>query len=104
MIIACYSWGGTVRAIAGSVRGLAGGDIFGIEPAVPCALDYESCLKEAKRDLDALARPKLAGRVPDMEKHGETILGCPNWYSTIPMPVATFLEDCDFSGKTMLPF
>ena len=32
------------------------------------------------------------------------ILGYPNYCSTIPMPVATFLDAYDFSGKKILPF
>lgn len=33
-----------------------------------------------------------------------TLLGYPNWWATIPMPVASFLEEYDFSGKTIVPF
>lgn len=28
----------------------------------------------------------------------------PNWWASIPMPVASFLEEYDFTGKTILPF
>jgi flavodoxin len=31
-------------------------------------------------------------------------IGYPNWWASIPMPVATFLESYDFSGKTVVPF
>jgi flavodoxin len=31
-------------------------------------------------------------------------LGYPNWYGTMPMPVFTFLEEYDFSKKTIAPF
>lgn len=31
-------------------------------------------------------------------------LGYPNWWASIPMPVASFLEEYDFSGKTIIPF
>lgn len=32
------------------------------------------------------------------------ILGYPNWWGTMPMPVFTFLEQYDLRGKTILPF
>lgn len=32
------------------------------------------------------------------------ILGYPNWWASIPMPIATLLESYDFSGKTIMPF
>lgn len=32
------------------------------------------------------------------------LLGYPNWWASIPMPIASFLEKYDFSGKTVIPF
>ena len=32
------------------------------------------------------------------------MIGYPNWWATIPMPVATFLDEYDLSGKTIIPF
>lgn len=31
-------------------------------------------------------------------------MGYPNWNSDLPMPLYTFLEEYDFSGKTIIPF
>lgn len=28
----------------------------------------------------------------------------PNWWASIPMPIASFLEEYDFAGKTIIPF
>lgn len=28
----------------------------------------------------------------------------PNWWASIPMPIASFLEEYDLSGKTIVPF
>lgn len=39
-----------------------------------------------------------------MEQYDTVILGYPNWWALIPMPIASFLEEYDFSGKTLLPF
>ena len=39
-----------------------------------------------------------------MEQYDTIILGYPNWWASIPMPVASFLEEYDFTGKTILPF
>lgn len=30
--------------------------------------------------------------------------GYPNWNADLPMPLYTFLEEYDFSGKTIIPF
>ena len=31
-------------------------------------------------------------------------MGYPIWWASIPMPIATFLESYDLSGKTIAPF
>lgn len=50
------------------------------------------------------ARPELAAHVEDMNQYDVIILGYPNWWASIPMPIASFLEEYDFSGKTIVPF
>lgn len=39
-----------------------------------------------------------------MEDYDTIILGFPNWWASIPMPIASFLEKYNFSEKTIIPF
>ena len=39
-----------------------------------------------------------------MAQYDVIFLGYPNGWSTIPMPVATFLTKYDLKGKTIVPF
>lgn len=39
-----------------------------------------------------------------MDQYDVIFLGFPNWDGTLPMPVTSFLEEDDLSGKTMVPF
>ena len=39
-----------------------------------------------------------------MDSYNVVFLGYPNWWHTVPMAVFTFLEEYDFSGKTIIPF
>lgn len=57
-----------------------------------------------QRDQNAQARPELAAHIENMDEYDIVMLGYPNWWASIPMPVASFLEEYDFSGKTILPF
>ena len=63
-------------------------------------------LNEAQRDQRSQARPRLRNDIAaDKWAEYDTILiGYPNWWASIPMPIATFLESHDFSGKRILPF
>ncbi len=58
----------------------------------------------SQQDLNNNVYPALAGHVEDMEQYDVVILGYPTWWSTMPMPVFTFLDEYDLSGKVILPF
>ena len=104
VLIAYFSWGGNTRGIAREIQKQSGADIFEIIPEKPYSGDYNTVLREAQHDQRIQARPKLKGRVRDIDAYDVIILGYPNWWASIPMPVASFLEEYDFSGKTIMPF
>ncbi len=104
VLIAYFSWGGNTRGIAKEIAVQTGADLFEITCVEPYSRDYNTVLEEAQRDQNAQARPKLADQVENMEQYDTILLGYPNWWASIPMPVASFLEEYDFKGKTIIPF
>jgi flavodoxin len=98
-----FSWSGNTRGIARQIQEMTGADIFEIELVTPYSSDYNTVLDQAQRDQNRQARPELANHVEDMEQYDTILVGYPNWWASIPMPVASFLEAYDFSGKTILP-
>ena len=66
--------------------------------------DYDECLDRAAEEKANNARPELLYHVENMEDYDIVFLGFPNWWYTVPMAVHTFLEEYDFSGKTVVPF
>ena len=103
-LIAYFSWGGNTRGIAEEIVRQTGFDLFEIECETPYSDDYSTVLEQAQADQNVQARPALKSHVPNMEQYDTVILGYPNWWASIPMPIASFLEEYDFSGKTILPF
>ena len=59
---------------------------------------------EAQEDQHRQARPELNEHIDNMKQYDTILLGYPNWWASIPMPIATFLESYDFSEKTIIPF
>lgn len=104
ILIAYFSWGGNTRGIAEKIQEQTGGELFEITCATPYSTDYNTVLQQAQQDQHDQARPELSSHVDDMSRYDVIILGYPNWWASIPMPVASFLEEYDFSGKTILPF
>ncbi|MDR1613620.1 MAG: hypothetical protein LBT97_12690, partial [Planctomycetota bacterium] len=100
ILVACFSWSGNTRGIARQIHQRTGGDFFEIETVPPYSRDYNTCLDEALRDQRAQARPALGKRVENMGQYGVIFIGYPNWWASIPMPIASFLEGYDFAGKT----
>ena len=104
ILIAYFSWGGNTKGVAEEIQQQTGADLFEITMVHPYSSDYNTVLDEAQRDQNAQARPELATHVENMEQYDTIMLGYPNWWASIPMPIASFLEEYDFSGKTILPF
>lgn len=103
-LIVFFSWGGNTKGIAQEIQSQTGADLFEIELVHPYSDDYDTVLDEAQRDQNEQARPEIKNHVDNIEKYETILLGYPNWWASIPMPIASFLEEYDFSGKTIVPF
>ena len=104
VLIAYFSWSGNTRGIAREIQRQTGADLFEIAPVEPYSSDYNTVLMEAQRDQHAQARPALTEHIENMDDYDVILLGYPNWWASIPMPIASFLEEYDFSGKQIIPF
>lgn len=82
---------------------MLGCDIFEIEEEEEYPVDYRQCVARAVKEKKEDARPKIKDCC-DITPYDVVVLGYPNWCGTMPMPVWTFLQSGDFSGKIILPF
>lgn len=83
---------------------ITGGDIFEVCTVKSYPVDYAETTEVATVEKRTNARPELSSHVVNMDQYDTIILGYPNWWGTFPMAVFTFLEEYDFTGKTILPF
>ena len=95
---------GNTQIVAEALAGLTGGDLYRITTAEPYPEDYASMLTRAREELDADARPALAGELPNLDDYDIIMIGYPIWHGAIPRPVLTFLERYDLTGKRLIPF
>ena len=94
---------GNTEIVCNIIKELIPADTFKIEMKNPYSPVYMTCIDEAKKDLRANARPELVNYPASLDEYDTVILAYPNYWGTVPMAVATFLEKYDFSGKTILP-
>lgn len=95
---------GNVQQLAGWVQEETDGDLFSIRVTDPYPSDWDECLDRANQERGEDARPELEERVENLDDYDTVFLGYPNWWYGVPMPLLTFLEENDLSGKQVYLF
>ncbi|ANU54227.1 hypothetical protein ADH66_19040 [Acutalibacter muris] len=95
---------GSCEFVAKTVQETIGGDLFQIETVQQYPLDHDPLVDQAADEKSQEARPELATQLENIDQYDTVILGYPNWWADLPMPVYTFLEEYDFAGKSIIPF
>ena len=95
---------GNTQYMAYVIQEHMGADIFRIEPVNPYPIDHSTLVDQARNEQDRDFRPAIAGRISNLADYDTIYLGYPNWWGDMPMILYSFLEQYDFSGKTIIPF
>lgn len=94
---------GNTHIVAEMIADKTGGTLFEIVPEKEYPKTYKECVDIAKEEKESGARPAIKGGVT-VEGYDVIFIGYPNWWGDMPMPVYTFLEKHNWSGKTIIPF
>lgn len=95
---------GNTEVAAGMINELIDADMFKIQQRQEYPKSYNECIAVAQEDQRKGARPALKAFPESIEQYDTIYLGYPNYWSTMPMAVFTFLEHFDFTSKTIKPF
>lgn len=94
---------GNTHIVAEMIADKTGGTLFEIVPEKEYPKTYKECVDIAKKEKESGARPAIKGDVT-VKGYDVIFIGYPNWWGDMPMPVYTFLEKHNWSGKTIIPF
>ena len=95
---------GNTAIVAKMIAAETGADLFEIVPTrAYTTTSYNTLISEAKDEQQKKARPALKADT-DISAYDTIYIGYPIWWGDLPMPVYTFLEAHDWSGKTIVPF
>lgn len=94
---------GNTEVIAEYISDITGADIFKVEPTIPYAKDYDTCIEEAKQRQSSHNAP-IINKVPDLSIYEVIYIGSPVYWSDMPEEMVTALKDIDFSNKIIRPF
>lgn len=103
-LIAFFSRTGNTRALASIIQARVGGDMVELRPAVPYSDVYRETVDRHIQERDSGAFPELASSIEKLDEYDVIFLGFPNWGSTMPRLMFTFLRDSRLAGKTIVPF
>ena len=95
---------GNNQYVAQLIQQEVGGDLFRIETVQEYPGSHDPLLDFAYNEKAENARPELSSQIENLDSYDVIFLGYPNWNADLPMPLYTFLEENDFSGKTIIPF
>ncbi len=110
VLVVYYSATGNTQAVAETIADTTGGDLFELEPAEPYTdadLDYtddnsrvsKEYADESLRDVELVSTT-----VDNWDSYDTVFVGYPIWWGIAAWPVDTFVENNDFTGKTVIPF
>ena len=107
-LVAYFSASGVTKAVAERLARGISAELFEIEPVVHyTSADLDWMNKKSRSTIemnDRSCRPAIAAKVADMARYDVVFVGFPVWWYREPSIIDTFMEQYDFSGKTIIPF
>lgn len=95
---------GNIQFMAEAIAENVNGDLFRIETVQEYPGEHDKLIDFAADELSDNARPELSSHIENIDDYDTIFIGYPNWWADMPMPLYTFFDEYDFSGKTIIPF
>ena len=94
--------------VAERLAAAIGAELFEIKPKEPYTrADLNWMDKKSRSTLemqDRACRPEIAEKLNNMADFDTVFVGFPIWWYREPSIIDTFMEQYDFTGKTVIPF
>ena len=110
ILVVYYSATGNTKAVAEMIAEETNGDLFEIEPKDSYSeddLDWTDSNSRVAREYeneDERHVELVSSTVDHWEDYDTVFLGYPIWWGIAAWPVNTFIENNDFTDKTVVPF
>ena len=107
-LVAYFSAQGSTAKLAKTLAAAAGAELYEIRPAVPYERRDLNWMDKKSRTTvemqDPSFRPELADTDAPVAEADVIFLGFPIWWYREPSIIDSFLDACDWTGKTVIPF
>lgn len=109
-LVVYYSATGNTEEAANLIAQETNGDLFELEPVEPYSDDDLNWSDENSRVVyehdheDARNVELVSTTVENWDEYDRVFIGYPLWWQITAWPVNSFVENNDFTGKTVIPF
>lgn len=107
-LVAYFSASGVTANVASVLAEAYSADLFEIKPEIPYKpgdLDWTNKKSRSSVEMaDLSSRPATVGKVENFEEYDTVYVGFPIWWYIAPTIINTFLEEYDWTGKTIVLF
>ena len=107
-LVAFFSASGVTKRVSEKLANVLGAELFEIVPDevyTPEDLDWQNKQSRSSVEMsDRASRPAISSTVDDISQYDSVFVGFPVWWYREPSIIDTFMEQYDFSGKTVVPF
>ena len=110
VLVVYYSATGNTEAAANYIADATGGDLFELEPVEPYTdedlnySDENSRVSQEYADESLREVELVSTEVENWDSYDTVFIGYPIWWGIAAWPVDSFVENNDFTGKTVIPF
>ena len=103
-LVLYYSQTGTTKAVAEALQQQLGADIEEIVAVNSYGEDFGATIARGQKELQEGTLPEIQPIQADIASYDVIFLGYPVWFGTYANPIATILDQVDFTGKKVVPF
>ena len=109
-LVVYYSATGNTEEVANYIANTTGGDLFELEPVEPYTdddlnwSDDNSRVSQEHEDESLRDVELVSTDVENWDSYDTVFIGYPIWWGIAAWPVDSFVENNDFTGKTVIPF
>ena len=95
---------GSVEYMATVIGEATGGDMVRIQTETPYPGNFDDLAAQADNERQNGIHPTLSTSIEGFDNYDVVFVGYPVWWYQMPMPMYSFFDRYDFSGKNIIPF
>ena len=96
---------GTVQHVAHVIAKEVQGDVYRLSKTTSYPSSHDALIYQASLELDTEEHPPIQVYPPlNLSSYDVVFIGYPIWWYDLPMPLYSFLEKYDLSGRIIIPF